>query len=255
MMAATAPSSDQAERFVLTLSLCAAVDELRDWLRAAAAGDEAVYATGAWLPRAADAAVLARRWEAAGWVVLDARRHADGRRHEFTMARTSSPIPSQTARAPASSSRQAIGREESPHTREPAVHGSAPLRAVDRTLMNKLLAELRRCAEDGAACPSYLTLAIRIGLLGSLRSTAEGRTSGAVGRTGRPATPGERRRAIDQVAYLHKRLEREGGIAVESRGRNAPRVVTILAAGRACGSSTASSSEAVGRNKNNPGGK
>src|SRR5690606_18124761 len=91
-------------------------------------------------------------------------------------------------------------------------------RAVDRDdlreLLSDLLSELRSCAERGRACPSLTETARLLGL-----------PSGERGR--------------QKANYLFLRLQQQGDISIESQGRGAPRVVTILAAGRAKGKSTA----------------
>tara|TARA_B100000678_G_scaffold20576_2_gene15833 strand:+ start:9980 stop:10570 length:591 start_codon:yes stop_codon:yes gene_type:complete len=92
--------------------------------------------------------------------------------------------------------------------------GEAERDAADtRSQMRALLQVLRRCAARGAACPSNASLAVEIGL---------------------NRGPRGRRRA----QYLFDRLVSEKRIAVRSGGRNAPRVVTVLAAGKGCGQST-----------------
>lgn len=87
--------------------------------------------------------------------------------------------------------------------------------AVDQTRlqMRALLAILRRCAVRGKACPSNARLASELGL---------------------DRGPRGRRRA----QYLFDRLTTEKRISVTGCGRNAPRVVTILAAGKGRGKST-----------------
>lgn len=87
---------------------------------------------------------------------------------------------------------------------------------VDQTRlqMRALLAILRRCAVRGKACPSNARLASELGL--------------------RRGEAGRRR-----ARYLLERLAGENRISVTGCGRNAPRVVTILAAGKGCGKSTA----------------
>ena len=80
--------------------------------------------------------------------------------------------------------------------------------------MAALLRILRRCAVRGKACPSNAELAKELGL--------------------RRGEAGRRR-----SRYLLERLAQEKRISVTGCGRNAPRVVTILAAGKACGKSTA----------------
>lgn len=80
--------------------------------------------------------------------------------------------------------------------------------------MAALLRILRRCAVRGKVCPSNAELAKELGL-----------------RRGEAS----RRRS----RYLLERLAQEKRISVTGCGRNAPRVVTILAAGKACGKSTA----------------
>ncbi len=80
--------------------------------------------------------------------------------------------------------------------------------------MAALLRILRRCVVRGKACPSNAELAKELGL--------------------RRGQQGRRR-----AQYLVDRLTREKRISVTGCGRNAPRVVTILAAGKACGKSTA----------------
>lgn len=85
-----------------------------------------------------------------------------------------------------------------------------------RAQMKRLLDHLRRLAERGAACPSNADLAAELGL-----------------------RRGERGR--QRARYLLDRLAAEHRITVRSQGRNAPRVVTITAKGRACGQSTGES--------------
>ncbi|MBX7496786.1 hypothetical protein K3172_13045 [Qipengyuania sp. 6B39] len=87
-----------------------------------------------------------------------------------------------------------------------------------RTQMRALLKILRRCAVRGAVCPSLTKAARELGLPGGGRG---------------------RRRA----QYLFDRLKAEKKIAVSGNGRNAPRVVTILAPGQGQGKSTKGASE------------
>ena len=101
-----------------------------------------------------------------------------------------------------------------PAASQPEDGGTAATGGGDtRSQMRALLQILRRCAVRGAACPSNAKLAIEIGL----------------GRG-----PRGRRRA----QYLFERLQAEGRIAATGCGRNAPRVVTVLVAGKGCGQST-----------------
>ena len=95
---------------------------------------------------------------------------------------------------------------------EPAA-ADMPARAVNRGDLSALLRILRKLAETGAACPSNADLARLLSL-----------------------PRGERGR--QRAQYLLHRLAGEKRIAIESRGRNAPRIVTILAAVRGCGKST-----------------
>lgn len=76
----------------------------------------------------------------------------------------------------------------------------------------RLLELLRDAAERGRACPSSAGLAVSLRLPSS-------------------------KRGLNRVQYLLGRLVRDGWIAVESRGRNAPRAVTVLR-GRAQGKRT-----------------
>ena len=94
----------------------------------------------------------------------------------------------------------------------------APQPDHTRAQLSGLLRLLRRCAERHTPCPSNTELARELAL--------------PIGERGR-------RRA----RYLLQRLESERRIAVTGCGRNAPRVVTILAAGRARGKSTAGDQE------------
>ncbi|MGX7896870.1 hypothetical protein [Tsuneonella sp. HG222] len=82
-----------------------------------------------------------------------------------------------------------------------------------RAEADALLDMLRECAEHGLPCPSLSAIADALHL-----------------RKGE----GGRQRSRHLLAVL----EAQGAIASESRGRNAPRVVTILAEGRASGQST-----------------
>lgn len=86
----------------------------------------------------------------------------------------------------------------------------------------KLLALLREAAAAGQRCPTKTAMALEV-----------------TGQDGE--------RARNRVTYLRKRLEAEGKIAWEAGSHKAAPVVTILARGKGCGLSTASSSEAVGR--------
>lgn len=90
-----------------------------------------------------------------------------------------------------------------------------PAEKVDHTRaqLSALLRELRRCAAKGEVCPSLSAAAKVLDL---------------------PRGQRGRRRA----QYLFDRLVAEKRIAIASHGRNAPRVATILAAGRAQGKST-----------------
>lgn len=93
---------------------------------------------------------------------------------------------------------------------------------LTRVQLRKLLEELRVCADRGAACPSRSALALAI--------------TGQASRKGR-----------DRVGYLLRRLVDENRIAMEAGDATRAPVVTIVAKGRGCGKSTASSSAAVGR--------
>jgi hypothetical protein len=97
-------------------------------------------------------------------------------------------------------------------TAQPGSDASASA-AHTREQMGALLRILRRCAVRGKACPSLAKTARELGL-----------ASGPRGR----------RRA----QYLFDRLVAEKRISVTGCGRNAPRVVTILAAGKGRGQST-----------------
>ncbi|KLE32441.1 hypothetical protein [Aurantiacibacter luteus] len=97
----------------------------------------------------------------------------------------------------------------------PAVAGAAPreMTSATRRERDALLALLRDCAVRGRECPSNTGLARALDLGGSHR-----------GRS--------------RASYLMHLLEVDGAIRVEGRGRNAPRLVTVLAAGRGRGKST-----------------
>lgn len=159
--------------------------DMADWVEAAAAGHELVYATG---PGLADhpAKRLALWWQEQGWVSLKQRRSA--RAHCFDYV----------------AERRAVGQP--PEVKNKPGDGA-------RDQMAMLLRILRRCAERGKACPSNAALATELGLR---------------------RDPRGRRRA----QYLFDRLAAEQRISVTGCGRNAPRVVTILAAGRGQGKST-----------------
>lgn len=103
-----------------------------------------------------------------------------------------------------------------------AQEGDAPVPAAvgglhhTRAQMAQLLDLLRRAAERREPCPSNAELAETLGL-----------------------RRGERGR--QRARYLLERLRAEHRITVTGQGRNAPRVVTITAKGRACGQSTGES--------------
>lgn len=182
---------------------CVAYPEaLRLWMAAAEAGGEAVYASGTDLPREASGVRMVARWAAIGLVTTHQQRDPqDERRWLFLIRKVAG----------------ACDPSPAPAGGGPAPLGQSPGRgATDtRAQMRRLLAELRRRAERGDYCPSNGILARRLGL-----------------------PHGERGRA--RAKYLLARLAAEKRIAVESRGTCAPRVVTILAPGRAQGRSTGS---------------
>lgn len=84
---------------------------------------------------------------------------------------------------------------------------------ADADDLARLLALLRSCAQRNRACPSNANLAISLGLKGE-----KGR---------------------QRAAYLLRKLETIGQIAIAAQGTMRPRVVTILAPGRAKGRQTA----------------
>ncbi|MEH6722778.1 MAG: hypothetical protein V7686_04560 [Qipengyuania sp.] len=90
---------------------------------------------------------------------------------------------------------------------------TSPAATHTREELAALLRILRRCAVRGKACPSLAKAARELGL-----------------------APGPRGRRRAQ--YLFDRLVAEKRISVTGCGRNAPRVVTILAAGKGRGQST-----------------
>lgn len=97
-------------------------------------------------------------------------------------------------------------REGSPCPPAPGPGGSLPITTAratppDLARLLAILAALAPGADGGAACPSNAALARRLGH----------------GRGGRA-----------RVQYLLGRARRAGLIAIESRGRNAPRRVTVL---------------------------
>lgn len=104
---------------------------------------------------------------------------------------------------------------------------------LTRTQMRRLLDELRVAADRGAPCPSRSALAREVC----------------------GVTAGDRRiaKARDRVGYLLRRLVDERRIAMVAGDATRPPVVTILAKGRGCGKSTASSSAAVGRKERTKG--
>lgn len=186
--------------FTLQLSSATPAKELREWFAAAAKGARAVYAAGVALPRDAEGVKLARALEEAGAATLTQERdQLDPRRWRYLIIKTSSrPLPATTGLETARGGLPP--QDESP-------------RAVDRTDLRKLLSELRSCAERGRPCPSLNETAKLLGL-----------PSGERGR--------------QKANYLFLRLKQRGEISIESQGRGAPRVVTILAAGRAHGKAT-----------------
>lgn len=145
--------------------------------------------------------------DAAG-VKLARRWAADGKVHLFRERDPANPAKFNFLIEKASSA--AAPAAPVPAIARAAVHG----RAVDRGQLHDLLALLRHCAERGKPCPSNADLARELGL--------------PVGKRGN-----------DAAQYLLTRLVREHSITVESRGTMLPRVVTILAAGRAKGKRTA----------------
>lgn len=190
----------QTERFVLKLSTAAPAADLRAWFEDARPGEPVEYASGIALPREAEGVRLVTRWKDAGLVLTTQKRDpADGRRWLFLVQRTSI----QNADGPPSS----VGAVDRPAQ-------GAPAHAVDRATLNKLLSTLRSKAERGLPCPSNTDLAHELGL-----------PRGSRGRM--------------RAKYLMARLVTEKRIAVECRGTTLPRVVTILAAGRARGKETA----------------
>lgn len=188
-----------AATFTLQLSSATPASELREWFAGAEQGARAVYAAGVTLPREAEGVKLARRLEESGAATLTQERdQADPRRWRFMIIKMS-PSPSAAT----------LAADERVASAGPA---GVP-RAVDRTDLRKLLSELRSCAERGRPCPSLTATARLLGL--------------PRGESGR-----------QKANYLFRRLKEEGSIAIESQGRGAPRIVTILAEGRARGKRT-----------------
>lgn len=197
---------DDVQRFSLQLSLAVPAAQLRAWIDSAPAGERAIYASGVDLPRDAEGVKLAGRWARQGLVrTFQQRDPEDERRWLFLIEKARGASPQTGSPAPAPS-------------RSPLNGGTVPPRVVDRALLRRLLDLLRRCAERGEECPSNAELAQRLNL-----------------------RRGERGR--QQAKYLMQRLSSEKRIAVESRGTCAPRVVTILAPGRARGKRTGEGGE------------
>ena len=198
------------ETFRLMLGMAAPLAELEAWMASASAGEQAVYASGLDLPRAADGVVLARRWEGEGLVTLAQRRDPDNsRRWQWIMekARTNSNCPDHPPGKGASEGQPASASPGAPTS-------SRQLGRKAREERERLLDFLRDCAVRRKACPSDNALAAKLAL--------------GAGHRGRC-----------RANYLMRLLAADGAISVEYRGRNAPRVVTITAEGRARGKATA----------------
>ena len=198
------------ETFRLMLGMAAPLAELEAWMASASAGEQAVYASGLDLPRAADGVVLARRWEGEGLVTLAQRRDPDNaRRWQWIMEKvnphSNCPSPHPGKGAP----------EGQPVSASPgAPTSSRQIGKKAREERERLLDFLRDCAVRRKACPSDNALAAKLAL--------------GAGNSGRC-----------RANYLMRLLAADGAISVEYRGRNAPRVVTITAEGRARGKATA----------------
>lgn len=197
-----------AETFTLQLSSAVPAAELRAWFAAAAPGHEATYASGAVLPQAEPGVVLARELAAAGLARTHQKRDpADARRWLFVIVKASvgptAPLPE--GQSPGGEPPDAPARV-SPCSRAGALPEDA----------GRLLELLRDCAEQGRPCP----------------------TNGEAGRllALEPEWQGKGRM---RAQYLFALLARAGAIASENRGTCKPRVVTVLAEGRAQGRRTA----------------
>ena len=205
-----AKAASTSETFRLTLGMAAPVAELEAWMASAVPGEQAVYASGLDLPRDADGVVLARRWGREGRVTLVQRRDpGNARRWQWIMEKAGT-ITNCPDDPPGTGALE--GQPVSVSSSAPTSSRQVGKRVRDER--DRLLDLLRDCAVRRKACPSNNALAAKLEL----------------GR-------GERGRA--RAKYLLGLLASDGAIAVESRGRNAPRVVTITAEGRAKGKVTA----------------
>lgn len=95
---------------------------------------------------------------------------------------------------------------------------------IEEGLLTRCEMLLRRAADRAEPCPSNAELARALGLSGDEKGRA-------------------------RAKYLVRCLAEAGRIAVECRGRNLPRVVTIVARGRACGMSTAKGPKNAGETR------
>lgn len=185
-----------SDRFSLVLASAASVVDLEAWLTDAGAGHQAQYAAGIDLPRQLPGVQLVSSWRNAGLVVTTQRRDpADGRRWLFLCIKTA--LASETA---------ALGTGGTPlAARATRFQRSSVLLEAELDKLLSLLRAATAARSGGAPCPSNAVIAKAIGL--------------ARGEAGRA-----------RARYLVRTAQMRGLIAVESRGRNEPRRVTVMEA-------------------------
>jgi len=192
-----------AEGVALALIGVAPIDELETWLACARPKELAIYAHGPTLPADEPAVKLVAGWEKQGLVNL-AQKRDPTRKQSFQYLMQRADVPFPADLLPGQDALR------------PQALGAQ--RAEARKLQRELLAMLRKAAERNRICPSLAEIADTLHL--------------RVGERGRR-----------QARTLLDRLRSEGKISIVPGASNRPRVVTILAKGRACGKSTQSKNE------------
>lgn len=134
-------AADRAERFTIRLGSATSLASLIDWFENAAAGDQAIYASGFTCPREHESVKQARAWAEAGLVHLAQRRDPDDRRHwHYTIQKASKP--QRVTARPARKVKPDLTREQ----------------------MRCLMKMLRKAAAEGALCPSYAEMGAHLAL-------------------------------------------------------------------------------------------